>query len=750
MRRQSVWHVARQELRAFFDHPTAYVLIVAFLALGLFLAFRSLYAAGIGTLRPFFALLPWLFTVFIPAITMRSLSEEKRSGTLEWLLAHPVGEGEVVLGKFLGNWLFVLVALAGTLPTGLGVLLVSEADPGILVAQYTGAALLSALLVALGLWASSVTRNQITAFILSASAALTLILIGLPVVSIGLPPVLGGALARLSVMAHFENVARGLVDLRDVLYFASGTGLFLFLTYATVSRERLSASREAYGRLRIGTLVIAAAVVVLNLLGGYVRGRLDLTSERLYTLSDGTRQIVRDIDDLVTIKLFVSRELPPEIQLIVRDVRDLLADFRRAGDGGLRVEELDPDDDEDAQTEASSLGISPIEFNVLRDDEFQVRRGYFGLAILYADGREVIPVIDRTDDLEFRLASAIHAMSDADKAKLGFVGGFGARSPFQFQAFQQAISEQYEIRTVDLQNDSTAVLSVDSFAVAVVAAPTQEMDARAVSEIERYLNDGGAALFLMERTEINPQMPTARPLVTGLETLLEERGVEVGEGMVYDLRSAERISMGTQGIFQLVQSYPLWPITFRGGDHPTTRDLGNLTMGWASPLTVTDSAVAVPLWQTTEAGGVQPPGGPITPDLPLPEDPASLGVRTVAVAIDAAGAGEAGDEVGPSGLGRLLVVGDANFLEDDFARANPQNLAFAANAIDWLAQDEVLIGIRSKDRRPPPLVFGSELSRAVLKWGNLVGIPLLFVAFGAVRVLGRRRRAERRWQEVVS
>ena len=519
MSRRGVWHVARQELRAFFDHPTAYVLIVAFLALGLFLAFRSLYAAGIGTLRPFFALLPWLFTVFIPAITMRSLSEEKRSGTLEWLLAHPVGEGEVVLGKFLGNWLFVLVALAGTLPTGLGVLLVSEADPGIIVAQYTGAALLSALLVSLGLWASSVTRNQITAFILSASAALALILIGLPVVSIGLPPVVGGALARLSVMAHFENVARGLVDLRDVLYFASGAGLFLFLTYA---------SREAYGRLRIGTLVITAAVVVLNLLGGYVRGRLDLTSERLYTLSEGTRQVVRDIDDLVTIKLFVSRELPPEIQLIVRDVRDLLADFRRVSDGGLRVEELDPDDDEDAQAEASSLGISPIEFNVLRDDEFQVRRGYFGLAILYADTREVIPVIDRTDDLEFRLASALHAMSDADKAELAFIGGFGARSPFQFQAFQQAVSEQYDIRTVDLQNDSTAVLSADSFAVAVVAAPTQEMDAGAVAVIESYLDGGGAALFLVERTEINPQMPTARPLVTGLETLLEERGVEDG------------------------------------------------------------------------------------------------------------------------------------------------------------------------------------------------------------------------------
>ena len=126
--------VARREVASFLDHPTAYILVVSFLGLGLFLTFRTIYAAGIATLRPFFDLLPWLFAIFIPAMTMRSLAEERRSGTLEWLLAHPLREVEVVLGKFIGNWIFVLAALAGTIPTAFGLLKISEADGGIMMA----------------------------------------------------------------------------------------------------------------------------------------------------------------------------------------------------------------------------------------------------------------------------------------------------------------------------------------------------------------------------------------------------------------------------------------------------------------------------------------------------------------------------------------------------------------------------------------------------------------------------------------
>jgi ABC-type uncharacterized transport system involved in gliding motility auxiliary subunit len=153
---------------------------------------------------------------------------------------------------------------------------------------------------------------------------------------------------------------------------------------------------------------------------------------------------------------------------------------------------------------------------------------------------------------------------------------------------------------------------------------------------------------------------------------------------------------------------------------------------------------------TTELGAIQPAGGIIMPDALLEPNRDNFQTLTVAVALDP----NAADDDDPSGRGddsatggRMIVIGDVDFLQEQFIQANPQNLVFTLNAIDWLAQDEALIGIRSKLRTPPVLAFTSEFQSVVLKWGNLAGVPLLFVVLGLVRVTGRRRRAETRWKE---
>ena len=738
-------------MASFFDHPTAYILIVAFLGLGLFLTFRTIYAAGIATLRPFFDLLPWLFAVFIPAMTMRSLAEERRSGTLEWLLAHPLREVEVVLGKFIGNWFFVLVALIGTVPTAFGLLKVSEADGGIMMAEYIGAGLLAAQGVAIGLWASSLTRNQITAFMLAASVSFTLVLIGTPVVLIGLPPSLASGVSNLSVLGHFQNVARGVVDLRDVIYFVSTAGLFLFMSVGVMSRERLSTGRSAYRRLRTGTAALTAIVVVLNLLGGNIRGRLDLTQEGLYTLSDGTREILGGLDDIVTLKLVISDELPSELRPTLRDVADLVADLRQAADGQLVVENLNPNDDVEVATEARNLGITQNEFNVLRDDEFEVRRGWFGLAVLYADQREVIPFINRTDDLEFRLVSAIATMTTEERPGVGFLTGFGSQGPETFPSFTRALSERYDVQTIDLAVDTVPALSRDTLDIVVVAGPQQPLSTPALEALRSFTEAGGSALFLIDKHQVSPESPMMYPVVTGLEEFLQEKGIGTDAGVALDHSSNANINMGQQGIFSVVRPYPLWPIAWRGDTHPTTRDLNNLSVGWATVLTVTDSAVQK-LWVTTETGAIQAAGGIIMPDALLSPNPDDFQTLTLAVALDPAAAGndEPSRQGAGSAEGRMIVVGDVDFLQEQFLRASPQNLVFTLNAIDWLAQDEALIGIRSKLRTPPVMSFTSEFQRVGLKWGNLAGVPLLFVAVGIVRVTGRRRRIEARWKEVAS
>jgi len=748
---RSIWTIARREVRGLVDHPTAYVLALAFLGISLFLTFRNVYAMGIATLRPLFDLLPMLLAVFIPAITMRSLAEEKRARTLEWLMSQPVGEGEVVLGKFLGAWGFVLFVLAGTVPTAIGILLVSEADPGIVVAQYTGAVLLAAELTAIGVWASSVTRNQITSFIVAAVIGFLLYLIGLPGIQMGAPAVISRVLGSLSVLTHFENVARGVVDLRDVVYFLSVTALFMVLAVASVSRARLSTKQSDWMRLRIGTALVAVIVLAVNLLGGRISGRLDLTSAELFTLSDGSRQVLSALDDRVQMTLFASNELPPEVQIQIRDVRDLLSDMERSGGGNLVVTEANPDEDPEAASRATALGIQPLEFNVLRDDEFDVRRGYYGLAITYADEEEIFPVIDRTDDLEYRLVSAVSRMTTEDRPRVLFVTDGGALPAGGMPGIQEILAPRYDMASRTIAGDSTLAPTVDSFAVMVVSGPNEPLDALVVDRIRAFVDSGGAALLLVDPVQVDPEEGGTIPVQTGLDSLLAERGLRVTPELVIDLASAERISLGQQmGGFSVVASYPLWPIALPAGNHIVTRGLRALSLGWSGALEIIDPTGITPLWTTSESGGLRDPFLPINPEQEweMPDD--SLAIRVVAAALDPS-LPTTGDVPPPAGgPGRMVVVGDATFAELEFVQSNQQNLIFLANAIDWLAQDEQLISIRSKDRTPPNLVFTSDATRSAVRWGNLIGVPALFALFGVVRVTGRRRRAEGHWRKVVA
>jgi ABC-type uncharacterized transport system involved in gliding motility auxiliary subunit len=353
-----------------------------------------------------------------------------------------------------------------------------------------------------------------------------------------------------------------------------------------------------------------------------------------------------------------------------------------------------------------------------------------------------MPVIRRTDDLEFQLASDIAGMTTDVKKRVAFVTGFQTKGPYDIQGLGESLTDRYELRSLDLSGDSVKPIDRDSTSVLVVAAPGQMLDSLAVRRIAQYVDSGGAALFLLNPVTLSQQSPMPVPVHTGLEDFLSARGVGISPKLVFDLASNERVSLGRRGLFNVVAPYPLWPVVRPAGDSPVTQGIDALTLAWAGPIDIKDTTRVFPLLETSQAGGVRPATSSIQPDQDWDKVPRSdLGVRVVAAAVDP----------GPdAAAGRMVVVDDANFVEGQFLQNNPQNLTFVANAVDWLTQDESLIRIRSKDRTPPSLVFASDLGRNALKWGNLVGMPLLFILGGLLWVSGRRRRAEARWEEVVS
>jgi ABC-2 type transport system permease protein len=232
--------VARREFRSFFNSPVAYIVIGVFLVVAGWLYFSTVFVAGQASLRAFFSIAPVLFVVFAPAVTMRLVAEERKSGTLELLLAMPLRDWEVVAGKFLAALGMVAVGLACTLPYPLTIASFTAEgarfDWGPVVMGYLGLLLMASSFLALGLWASALSRNQIVGFIVG-----LLLCFGFYFVdkfAFLMPQSVGAVLEYLSVDHHFGNIARGVIDTRDLLYYLSLTAAGLLLTTRQLASSR--------------------------------------------------------------------------------------------------------------------------------------------------------------------------------------------------------------------------------------------------------------------------------------------------------------------------------------------------------------------------------------------------------------------------------------------------------------------------------------------------------------------------------
>jgi len=236
--------IVKRELASYFGSPVAYVFLVIFLLLTGFFAFSvgNFFGRGEASLASFFVWHPWLYLVLVPAIGMRVWSEERRSGTMELLLTLPVNPWEAIVAKFLASWAFLALALALTFPIVITVNLLGDPDNGQIIAGYIGSLLLSGAYLAITCMTSAMSRNQVVAFILSVVLCLFLILAGFNPVTDMLTrwasPALVDAVAAFSVVPHFDNFQKGVIDLRDLLYFGSVLGFALFATSVIIRNHR--------------------------------------------------------------------------------------------------------------------------------------------------------------------------------------------------------------------------------------------------------------------------------------------------------------------------------------------------------------------------------------------------------------------------------------------------------------------------------------------------------------------------------
>ncbi|MCC6746889.1 MAG: Gldg family protein [Deltaproteobacteria bacterium] len=421
--------LARKELRGYFLSPVALIFLGTFLFVVLFSFFwvDTFFRRNLADVRPLFHWLPVLLIFLVSALTMRLWSEEQRMGTLELLLTLPVRTHRLVLGKFLAGLGLVAVALALTVTLPITVAFLGPLDWGPVIGGYLAALLLAAAYLAIGLCISSTTDNPIVALIGTVLACGAFYLLGTESVASFAGNRGAEVLRAVGTGSRFESIQRGVIDLRDLLYYASLTGGFLFLNVALLEAKRWSdgeRSRVRRRATRLAVLLLAANLVLLNVLASGVRAaRLDLTERKEYSISPVTAKLLHELDAPLLIRGYFSSKTHPLLAPLVPRIRDLIKEYGAVGGSLVRAEFLDPRQDGATEREANEdYGIKSVPLPFADRYESALVNSYFSVLVKYGDKYEKLDFDDLIElkvtgyrDMEVRLRNLEYDLTRAVK-----------------------------------------------------------------------------------------------------------------------------------------------------------------------------------------------------------------------------------------------------------------------------------------------------------------------------------------------
>jgi ABC-type uncharacterized transport system involved in gliding motility auxiliary subunit len=537
---------------------------------------------------------------------------------------------------------------------------------------------------------------------------------------------------------------------------------------------------------------VAGAIVALNLLGTRAFGRIDLTENKMYTLSPSSKAMVKNLPDYMTVKAFISEGLPPELKNAEQYLRNLIDEYRTSSNGKFRWEAVDlgdankPNDEarKKLEEEANRCKVDKLQIQVLRGDKFEVGTYYLGLCIQYGSEVESIPQVTSSDGLEYRISSIIKKLT-TKKKKIAFTTGHGESDLSQgFQALKPALEQEYEVATV---NPSSAEIGKDVDAL-IVGGPKQAIDEKGQKEIDKFLMEGKGVVFLVDGMIISSpnnmqgQMAQMRLKMvqnndTGLGKNLEAYGFKIGQNFVFDEQAAPGpIEIDGRTMLAQIAPYVVGEVleakdlSLVGGLHkavfpyPSSVELtGPLAGGkpangklWpiagTSPKSWKRSDVFVLAGAESYKNMNEPKGDRARATLGY----AYNGVVKSAFAPAAAPA--VSDPSAPPSESkkavRLVVVGDSDFANDEYVGLSryPMLTMYGSGAellyraIAWTVEDEALAPLRLKSVTARPIDTKSTAITEGVRYGNWLGLPLAFCVFGVVR--WRVRRASRAAQKL--
>ncbi|MEZ4752802.1 MAG: Gldg family protein [Bdellovibrionota bacterium] len=388
---ERICNISKKELFTYFSSPAALIFLVAFLAINLFVFFslELFFARNIADARPLFEWIPLLMIFLASSLTMKMWSEERRAGTLEFLQTLPVTSTELVLGKFFACLSMVVIALALTLPIPITVAFLGDLDWGPVGAGYLAAIFLSGAYIAIGLYVSSKTDNQIVALIISSLLCLAFFILGARPITNLFGTSGTGLLHLIGTGSRFESITRGVIDFRDLYYYLSIIGVFICLNIYALEQQRwfkttASVTHKSY---KTAVMLLCANLVAANLWLHQISSlRIDLTENNIYSISETTEQYLEQLQEPLLIRGYFSEKTHPLLAPLTIQLKDLLAEYEVAGKGKVVVEIFDPRENPELEQDAAqNYGIKPVPFQISDKYEAKLVNSYFDIVIQYGD-----------------------------------------------------------------------------------------------------------------------------------------------------------------------------------------------------------------------------------------------------------------------------------------------------------------------------------------------------------------------------
>jgi ABC-2 type transport system permease protein len=603
----------KKELIQFFGSLIAYMILIVFaLISGLFLWFfegnMNILSGGYASLTAFFDLAPWLYLFLIPAITMRLFSEEMRNGTMELLLTRPVSIDRIIVAKLSAALVVVVLTLLLSLVYFFSVYElghpVGVIDVAATLGSYVGLFFLSLIFLSIGLFASSLTENQIIAFIVAVLVSF-FFFSGFELLSDLILSSKGSSfLISMGISSHYDSVSRGLIDSRDLFYFLTVAAIFLTLTGIALQSKRTGFSM----RFKI-TPKYALLFVVLFSLSSFRLFRIDFTAEKRYTLSDASIRILEKLEYPLLAEIYLEGDIPPGFRRLKTAVEEKLLDIQQYGGKSIFVRRVDPYKEVPASERNEYFnrlieqGITCTDLRIKTEQGITTKLVFPSMVLKYQEKTCVINLLKNdpslpaeenlnrsVERLEFELMNAILTLTREYPLQAGFLEGHGEADSMQVSDLSNTLSAWYKVSRMTC--DRLAALQ-DSVKVLIIANPQLGFLEHDKLILDQYLMKGGRMIWLIDPVKVSLDslsegMTTlAMPVDLNLKDLFYRYGIRFNNDLIMDAECMQiRVNTAPAGSSPHYSAAPWYfsPLLHPLQSHPVGKNVAPVSSEFVSSI----------------------------------------------------------------------------------------------------------------------------------------------------------------------